>query len=580
MAAAHLSIGSGLSLPADAVTQTFAILAKRGVGKSYTASVMAEEMLKAGQAIVALDPTGAWWGLRSGFPFVIFGGEHADVPLEESAGEVVARAIVENRFSAVIDLSLFRKGQMIRFMVAFAETLYRLNREPLHLFVDEADAVAPQARNYGGDENRMLGAMEDIVRRGRKRGIGCTLITQRPAVLNKNVLTQCEILVALRMVHPKDIDAIREWVNVHADPATAKTMIEDLPALPIGTAWFWSPGWLGKLQRVSVRRRETFDSGATPKPGEAVRKPTSMARIDLDALGDQIKATVEKAKADDPKELKRRIAVLESAIKSRHAETKVQIKETIREIPVLKNGQLERTEKIIERAEAVTKIMVEQITKLRDSVFLATTPPVADRKADMFITKSVHLCRPPIGGSSGHPRPRPQATTPTEGLNRKQQQILDALAWWESVGVNAPTNAQLGAIALIDTSGGYFSNVAGPMSSLGLIERGMGTTRLTDAGRAQANPITHTTTMAAYHDMMRERVRRHRSSNGKTIAILDAVIEANGADLTNEQIGAAAGLDTTGGYFSNSIGPLSTIGLIERRAGVVRPTELLFPPGL
>jgi DNA helicase HerA-like ATPase len=47
------------------VTQTFAILAKRGVGKSYTASVMAEEMLKAGHTIIALDPTGAWWGLRS-----------------------------------------------------------------------------------------------------------------------------------------------------------------------------------------------------------------------------------------------------------------------------------------------------------------------------------------------------------------------------------------------------------------------------------------------------------------------------------------------------------------------------------
>ena len=581
MAAAQLSIGFGLALPADAVTQTFAILAKRGVGKSYTASVMAEEMLKAGQAIVALDPTGAWWGLRSGFPIVIFGGEHADVPLEESAGEVVARAIVENRFSAVIDLSLFRKGQMIRFMVAFAETLYRLNREPLHLFVDEADAVAPQARNYGGDENRMLGAMEDIVRRGRKRGIGCTMITQRPAVLNKNVLTQCEILVALRMVHPKDIEAIREWVNVHADPATAKTMIEDLPALPIGTAWWWSPGWLGKLQRVSVRRRETFDSGATPKPGEAVRKPKSMARIDLDALGDQIKATVEKAKADDPKELKRRIAVLESAIKSRPAETKMQIKETIREIPVLKNGQLERTEKIIERAEAVTKAMLEQITKLRDSVIVATTAPIADRQAAMVITKSVQLRRPPISGASDQPRPpRSQVSPPSEGLSRKQQQILDALVWWESVGVREPTNAQLGAIALIDTSGGYFSNVAGPLSSLGLIERGMGTTRLTDAGRAQANPITHTTTMAAYHDMMRERVRRHRSSNGKTIAILDAVIDANGADLTNEQIGAAAGIDTTGGYFSNSIGPLSTIGLIERRAGVVRPTDLLFPPGL
>src|SRR6266571_1279755 len=87
-----LHISEDISLPTDAVTQTFAILAKRGTGKTYTASVLAEEMLKASQQIVALDPTGAWWGLRSGYKVVIFGGEHADVPLEESAGEVVAQA--------------------------------------------------------------------------------------------------------------------------------------------------------------------------------------------------------------------------------------------------------------------------------------------------------------------------------------------------------------------------------------------------------------------------------------------------------------------------------------------------------
>jgi DNA helicase HerA-like ATPase len=86
-------LGDNLQLPLDFVTQTQAILAKRGVGKSYTASVEAEEMLKAGQQVVVIDPTGAWWGLKSsadgkhpGFSIVVFGGEHADVPLEETAG--------------------------------------------------------------------------------------------------------------------------------------------------------------------------------------------------------------------------------------------------------------------------------------------------------------------------------------------------------------------------------------------------------------------------------------------------------------------------------------------------------------
>lgn len=39
-------------------------------------------------------------------------------------------------------------------------------------------------------------------------------------------------------------------------------------------------------------------------------------------------------------------------------------------------------------------------------------------------------------------------------------------------------------------------------------------------------------------------------------------------------------LPNSGGYFSNLIGPLGGLGLIERDRGIVRPTEILFPPGL
>lgn len=358
-----LHLSSDFTLPVEAVTQTFAILAKRGVGKTYTASVMAEEMLKAHQSIIALDPTGAWWGLRSDFPVVIFGGEHGDLPLEESAGDVVARSIVDNRFPAVIDLSLFRKGQMIRFMTAFAETLYRLNREPLHLFVDEADAVAPQGRSYGGEENRMLGAMEDIVRRGRKRGIGCTLITQRPSVLNKNVLTQCEVLVAMRLVHPRDIDAVMEWVNVHGDPKLASEMRENLPSLDVGEAWFWSPGWGDFFRRAKIRRRETFDSSATPKPGDTIRKPKQMAKVDLDALGESIRQTAAQAKENDPKELRRQIAELKKQLAAKPEGTK--IVEKVVEVPVLKNGQLNRTEGILSRLEKIGEKTLTEAAELR-----------------------------------------------------------------------------------------------------------------------------------------------------------------------------------------------------------------------
>jgi hypothetical protein len=89
-----LTLGPGLVLPVEAVTETFAILAKRGAGKTYTAAVLVEEMMGAGLPVVIVDPVGVWWGLRSsadgtteGLPVVIFGGDHADLPLAATVSD-------------------------------------------------------------------------------------------------------------------------------------------------------------------------------------------------------------------------------------------------------------------------------------------------------------------------------------------------------------------------------------------------------------------------------------------------------------------------------------------------------------
>lgn len=320
-----LQLADQLTLPADAVTQTFAILAKRGVGKTHTASVMAEEMLKIGQPIVVYDPVGAWWGLkaaadgkREGYPIVIFGGEHADVPLEESAGATIATVIVERRIPAILDCGLLRKGARIRFMTDFCETLYHKNREALHFFVDEAQTVAPQNLKAMPEAARLLGAMEDIVLQGRRRGLGMTLISPRPALVNTNLRSACEVIIAMQVIQSHDRKAIQEWVDVHGDDAErSKEMLASLSGLKKGEAWVWSPSWLELFQRVKFRGRETFDSSATPKIGQRIVTPKKLAAIDLDKLGSEIKATVERVKADDPKELRRRIAELEKQLQAK-----------------------------------------------------------------------------------------------------------------------------------------------------------------------------------------------------------------------------------------------------------------------
>lgn len=311
-----IKLADELELGAEFVTSTNAILGRKGFGKTNTAVVAVESLLAANQHVVVVDPTGVWWGLRSNedgtpaYPVPIIGGKHGDVPLEKTAGEVIAQSVVDQGFSCVLDLSAFRKGELRRFMADFLETLYRLNERAIHLVVDEADLFAPQ--KMLGEEARVLGAMQDIVRRGRAKGIGTTMITQRPQVLNKDVLSQCDMVTVLNLNHPLDLKAVGSWLGEHADPKTTKKMLAGLSKLKKGEAWFWHPvDDIFKL--VKVHKRSTFDSSRTPKPGEKRSRPTAQA-VDVTRLGEAIQATVEEARANDPRALKAEIARLKEQV--------------------------------------------------------------------------------------------------------------------------------------------------------------------------------------------------------------------------------------------------------------------------
>lgn len=314
----NLELSKDLKLPLEAVTQTIGILAKRGAGKTYTASVLAEEFVNAKLPFCVLDPTGAWWGLRvladgkPGLSVIIIGGKHGDIPLEPTAGKLTADLIVDNPGFYVLDMSLFdSNANQDRFATDFAERLYRRKqseRDPLHLFVDEADSFAPQ-RPYRGQE-RMLGAFEALSRRGRLYGIGVTLISQRAAVINKNVLSQIEVLIALQTTSPHDRDAIQSWAEGQGTKKQVEELMSTLAGLNLGEAWIWSPSWLELFKRVQIRKRLTFNSSATPKVGEIRKEPKALAPVDIEKLRIKMAETIERVKSEDPVALRRQIAEL------------------------------------------------------------------------------------------------------------------------------------------------------------------------------------------------------------------------------------------------------------------------------
>jgi hypothetical protein len=576
-----LRISPNLSLPEEAVTEAFAILAKRGVGKTYTGSVMVEEMLKARLQVAVVDPLGVWWGLRSssdgkqaGFPILILGGQHGDVPLDagEASGKLIADLLVEERLSAVLDLSLFSKEEMRTLVTAFAERLFRAKAtrpDPLHLMVDEADMFLPQ-RYSAGPAMRMVGAFNDLVLKGRVRGLGSTLITQRSAKINKDVLTQVEILLAMRITHPRDRVPIEEWVKEHGDEEGWKRMLASLHQLPVGTAWVWW-GTEHLLKEIRVRKRTTFDSSATPKVGQRTAPPKTVADVDLAALEKKMAATVAKAKADDPKELRRQIAELQKQLRARPADVQVQeVEKEVRvEVPIFRDGEVDRLLKAAGQLSDVGAQLVavgRDVAEAADNIGASVTAaqkvpalpprPVAPPKRE----------RAPVARAAP-PRPLPPPSSDGDfQLAPAEKRILMAVAPYPE----GRSKNQIGIMAGIGVNKSTLRNGLSKLRTAGLVEGPSDSVRITQAGLDflgdAFEPLPTGSELLDYWLASTELALAER-------AMLQAIAEADGHPLSKHEVGDRAGYDPEKSTVRNGLSKLRTLGLIAGPSSAIRIHE-------
>lgn len=560
---AGLRLSEDLSLPVEAVTETFCVVAQRGAGKTHTAAVLAEGLIDAGQPTCVIDPVGVWWGLRSsadgagpGLPVTILGGDHGDLELPDEAGEAVADLVVDERLPLVLDLSLMRKGKQRRFVTDFMERLYQRNREPLHVIVDEADLFAPQ--RGGAETARMLGAYEDLVRRGRARGVGSTSITQRPASLHKDILTQASVLVAMRMTGARDVAAVDEWVRLHADEGQAKELRGSLPSLPVGTAWVWSPGWLELLRKVEVRRRSTFDSSATPKPGQRVQQPTRFARVET----------------ADLERLQKHLAADNPAGQPTHAGSgdvarlRRELHQVRAELEAARSRPTERVEVPALSADDWAALS-GAVAALREvAATLAAKLPVGDRPAG-DAASPVHCDQTVVQRhrSSLDRAPIGEQNTPT--LKAGARRMLDVLVRQYPMRIS---RSQLGTLAKLRHTGGTFSSYLSALRTNGLIvEDGSGLLAPTDAGFAEAG-------IAATDPVTTEELREQWRSVLKLGArkMLDVLLDRYPDSVARSELADAVGLEPTGGTFSSYLSSLRSNGLAVVNSSAVRADDIFF----
>lgn len=598
-----LKVATDLTLPADVATAVTLIAGKRGSGKTNTAKRLVEQLHASRVPFGVLDPVDVWWGLKAGrdgsreggLPIYVFGGKHADYPLAPTGGSLMADLFVDYRISAVMALREWSGGERARFVRDFATRLLERNTEPFTVVAEEAHDLMPQQAM--GDEKGSLGAMLRMVKLGRSGGIGLLELTQRLAALNKTATTQADVLVMHRTTGPQDRKALNDWIVEHHTSEEEKSaFLRALPELKTGEAFVWAPDFpedkpLG-LRRTRILACETFNSHATPKVGEKRVEPKELTPVDLARLSKAMQATVEKAKQDDPAELRRTIATLRKELlgAQKAAPLPPVVTETV-EKAVIKDSQITRLEKLIDRADAAISGVAQiagAFTGLSRELAAAIhhTDPMRRAVApsargaggnDAHATTAMRSMprrgedeggRTKASKVAGTTGPRASSNTPAGvtaagGLSGPQQRMLDALAWLDSVGAGG---ARWSVLAFLSgqspKSSGFEKNVS-TLRSAGLIQ-GNGKTQpfnLTTEGQPQANWPSAPATSEELHRAIYAKISTPQER------MLRALIAVYPRNLTWDELAEKGEQSPTSSGFEKNVSTLKSYGLIDGGRG-------------
>lgn len=566
-------------IPEAALAQHIAILGKTGSGKTYAAKGIVENILGHGGRVCIIDPTGAWHGLRSsatgksgGFPVVIFGGSHADLPLGGAHGEAIAEIVGTSTTPAILDTSLMKVKERTRFFADFADALVRKNKGPLHLIIDEAHLFAPQGKVADPQSGEMLHAANNLVSLGRSRGLRIILITQRPAKLHKDSLTQVETLAALRLIAPQDRAAVEAWIKDNADEKQGREILTSLATLPTGQGWVWAPE-LGVLERVHFPKIKTLDTSRAPDEAESGDHRV-LAPIDRDAIMKKLEVVAADAVANDPARLKAELARLRKQMADAAAQA-------------AKQGQTpdpaaieEAERRAYARGEADTAPIwfrrgVEAATEAAADYFKTLNLPA-------FINEKIAVWRH-IGAipKAAAVPPRAQAARPAaaptppraprmvagdgEKLPRAERRILTALAQYPQ----GRTKNQVAVLAGYAVNGGGFNNAISALRTAAYLTGSGDRLQITDAGLTALGSYDPLPTGAALlNHWLGQLAKAER-------AALSVLADAYPDPLSKDDLARAAGYEANGGGFNNALSKLRTLELISGR-GELRASDDLF----
>lgn len=608
-------------IPRAALDQNAITLGKTRSGKSSAMRFLIEGVLDDGKVpLCIIDPKGDWWGIKlaadgrsAGYPLIIFGASdnpRADIHINANSGGYIAELIATGNRSCLINLGGWRHKERTSFFIEFAATLFKLISHPLYLVIDECHNFVPKGKIFSPDVGEMLHWGNRLASEGLGKGIMLLSASQRPQKVHNDYLTSHETLIAKKVIHKADRDAIKDWIDGCGDPALGKEIIASIAQLQKPEAWCWSPEIGFGPKRIDLPLFKTYDS-FKPQTALALGKLKGWASVNLDEVRAKLSKVVEEVKENDPKALKALVAQLSGELAKRSsAPAPVSVSDRKYIEAAVELGQQEgraigREEGFLvghhvgaglyrialkwsqDQAEAKVKDFRAALlgsigegdgicsaqeftqetagfTKIGGDAILAKLKKKGQNPATSAAAKTtaaIAYAKKP-GPIVLVPKGRdPKAPVIGPDLGRAKQQILDVMAWWEAIGSASGDKNTIAFLAGVSPNSSGHQNNMGSLRSSGLIEYpGPGLAILTQDGRARANPPDAPLNSEALQSAVLAKL------NPPMRAILEKLLEDNKV-WTKADLADALSVSANSSGHQNNLGRLRSLGFIKYPAG-------------
>ncbi len=266
--------GSPVELPVvDVLTGRSFITGKSGSGKSNTASVVIENLLDNGFPVMIVDTDGEYYGLKEEYEILHAGADdECDIVVSPEHAEKLATLALEQNVPIILDVSGYLEedtaNELLLEVVKQLFAKEKRLKKPFLLVIEECHEYIPE----GGGMNETGKMLIKVGKRGRKHGLGIVGISQRPADVKKDFITQCDWLCWHRLTWDNDTKVVGRILG-----SKYASAVEDLGD---GEA-FLMTDWDESIRRIQFHRKRTFDAGATPGLDDFERPELKSVSSDL-----------------------------------------------------------------------------------------------------------------------------------------------------------------------------------------------------------------------------------------------------------------------------------------------------------